>query len=201
MSAGGAFGGSRGYQPRAPEKGVFPLDHFGECKQVGVRYCACTHTLHCLVNMLVNLGLQISQQYLACLKENANDAAKCRELSKLYLQCRMDRLVSRTAAKVPAGRNAGPRGCTFSDRWMTDMTARSLQHDSSSFELSMRYSHKLSMEFRGHAVCCRNLMAKQDLKELGFRTEGPQQTAAAQPSRPDSNADKQKQGFIAGVRR
>ena len=44
-------------------------------------------------------------------------------------------------------------------------------------------------------------MAKQDLKELGFRTEGPQQTAAAQPSRPDSNADKQKQGFIAGVRR
>lgn len=36
MSAGGAFGGSRGLQPRAPEKGVFPLDHFGECKQVNM---------------------------------------------------------------------------------------------------------------------------------------------------------------------
>ena len=34
MSASGAFGGARGYQPKAPEKGVFPLDHFGECKQV-----------------------------------------------------------------------------------------------------------------------------------------------------------------------
>ena len=90
MSAGGAFGGSRGYQPRAPEKGVFPLDHFGECKQVGVMYRACL-PMHFLVSMLVALGLQISQQYLACLKENANDAAKCRELSKLYLQCRMDR--------------------------------------------------------------------------------------------------------------
>lgn len=34
MSAGGAFGGARGFQPRPPEKGVFPLDHFGECKSV-----------------------------------------------------------------------------------------------------------------------------------------------------------------------
>lgn len=111
MSAGGAFGGSRGYQPRAPEKGVFPLDHFGECKQ-------------------------ISQNYLTCLKENAGDASKCRDLSKLYLQCRMDR----------------------------------------------------------------NLMAKQDLKELGFDADSRQQ-AAAQMNNATSNADKQKQGFIAGVQR
>ena len=44
MSAGGAFGGSRGLQPRAPEKGVFPLDHFGECKQVCCLVLLCTHT-------------------------------------------------------------------------------------------------------------------------------------------------------------
>lgn len=44
-------------------------------------------------------------------------------------------------------------------------------------------------------------MARQDLKELGFRSEEQQQTAVPQPSKPDSNADKQKQGFIAGVRR
>jgi hypothetical protein len=35
MSAGGQFGGTRGLKPQPPEKGVFPLDHFGECKQVG----------------------------------------------------------------------------------------------------------------------------------------------------------------------
>lgn len=29
-----AFGGSRGVAAKAPEKGVFPLDHFGECKTV-----------------------------------------------------------------------------------------------------------------------------------------------------------------------
>ena len=46
MSAGGAFGGSRGYQPRAPEKGVFPLDHFGECKQVGNQvFLPCQHLI------------------------------------------------------------------------------------------------------------------------------------------------------------
>ena len=43
-------------------------------------------------------------------------------------------------------------------------------------------------------------MAKQDLKDLGFRTEEQQQSAA--PARKaDYNADKQKEGFIAGVRR
>ena len=35
--------------------------------------------------------MQVSQDYLACLKDNTGDASKCRDLSKLYLQCRMDR--------------------------------------------------------------------------------------------------------------
>jgi hypothetical protein len=30
-----AFGGARGVGAKPPEKGIFPLDHFGECKQVG----------------------------------------------------------------------------------------------------------------------------------------------------------------------
>ena len=42
-------------------------------------------------------------------------------------------------------------------------------------------------------------MAKQDLKELGFNPD--KQQVPAQTSKPDSKADKQKQGFIAGVRR
>lgn len=35
--------------------------------------------------------MQISLDYLACLKDNSGDASECRDLSKLYLQCRMDR--------------------------------------------------------------------------------------------------------------
>lgn len=66
MAAGGAFGGTRGLQPIPPEKGVFPLDHFEECKHV-------------------------MQQYLCCLKVNKNEAEKCRSLSKSYLECRMER--------------------------------------------------------------------------------------------------------------
>lgn len=33
--SGLSTGGGRGVQAKAPEKGVFPLDHFGECKEVG----------------------------------------------------------------------------------------------------------------------------------------------------------------------
>lgn len=66
MSAGGAFGGARGLQPKPPEKGVFPLDHFGECKP-------------------------IKEAYMKCLAENKSDAEACRPLAKQYLQCRMQR--------------------------------------------------------------------------------------------------------------
>ena len=44
MSAGGAFGGARGNVPKPPEKGVFPLDHLGECKDVSLskaKRCGC----------------------------------------------------------------------------------------------------------------------------------------------------------------
>lgn len=79
---------------------------------------------------------QISQDYLACLKDNSGDASECRDLSKLYLQCRMDR----------------------------------------------------------------NLMAKQDLTELGFRSTDKQRPPTRTDTS-DSNAEKQKQGFVAGIRR
>jgi len=49
-----------------PEKGSFPLDHFHECKS-------------------------IHWNYLKCLKENKNDSFACREVSKDYLQCRMEK--------------------------------------------------------------------------------------------------------------
>ncbi|PNW77855.1 hypothetical protein CHLRE_10g454550v5 [Chlamydomonas reinhardtii] len=64
MSA--AFGGPRGSGSKAPEKGVFPLDHFAECQKA-------------------------ARTYLACLEEHDQDASRCIDLSKAYLECRMQR--------------------------------------------------------------------------------------------------------------
>jgi cytochrome c oxidase assembly protein subunit 19 len=61
-----AFGGARGVGARAPEKGVFPLDHFHECAT-------------------------LAKQYLECLKSEDGQADACREISKKYLLCRMDK--------------------------------------------------------------------------------------------------------------
>ncbi|XP_062181469.1 uncharacterized protein LOC133885742 isoform X2 [Phragmites australis] len=66
MSAGGAFGGNRGVRPVPPEKGVFPLDHLHEC------------------------DLE-KKDYLACLKSTGFQSEKCRQFSKKYLECRMER--------------------------------------------------------------------------------------------------------------
>ncbi|EME27892.1 Cytochrome c oxidase assembly protein COX19 [Galdieria sulphuraria] len=49
---------------RAPEKGSFPLDHQHICKE-------------------------FAEKFRTCLEENNYVTAKCRSLSKLYLQCRM----------------------------------------------------------------------------------------------------------------
>mmetsp|Transcript_33123 Transcript_33123/g.45903 ORF Transcript_33123/g.45903 Transcript_33123/m.45903 type:complete len:83 (+) Transcript_33123:376-624(+) len=54
----------RGAQPKAPEKGVFPLDHFEECKSV-------------------------KEKYLDCLKGQQNVADACHDVAKEYLECRM----------------------------------------------------------------------------------------------------------------
>ena len=50
---------------RPPERGVFPLDHFGECKDGATKV-------------------------LACLKDNKGDADPCRLLVRAYLECRME---------------------------------------------------------------------------------------------------------------
>ncbi len=60
-----AFGGGR-VTVRPPERGIFPLDHDGECKLT-------------------------MKAYLKCLKENNKDNFPCKEYSKAYLQCRMDK--------------------------------------------------------------------------------------------------------------
>ncbi|EPS69653.1 hypothetical protein M569_05116, partial [Genlisea aurea] len=63
---GGAFGGNRGARPVPPEKGVFPLDHMHLCD-------------------LEKKG------YLDCLKEKGHTSQKCRQFSRKYLECRMEK--------------------------------------------------------------------------------------------------------------
>jgi len=104
MSAGGAFGGNRGVRPVPPEKGVFPLDHLHEC------------------------DLE-KKDYLACLKSTGFQSERCRQFSKKYLECRMER----------------------------------------------------------------NLMAKQDMSELGFRNLDEVETAPDKISRLESSPDEPKE--------
>lgn len=58
--------GQKVFTPKPPDKGSFPLDHEGECKQ-GVL------------------------KYLLCLKDHDGNAGPCRHLAKDYLECRMNR--------------------------------------------------------------------------------------------------------------
>lgn len=55
----------RTISPRAPERGSFPLDHLGECRD-------------------------FARAYLRCMKANANVTTQCRPLAKQFLACRMD---------------------------------------------------------------------------------------------------------------
>lgn len=88
---------------KAPEKGVFPIDHFGECAQVRGLCRVGLVDLTCRGIQLQPSVLtspspmtpppQLVDAYLKCLKEHEADAQACRELSKRYLQCRMERWV------------------------------------------------------------------------------------------------------------
>ena len=63
---------ARGLTPAAPEKGVFPLDHFGECKST-------------------------MAAYTACLRDAGGATERCKHLSKKYLECRMSKCVCLSA--------------------------------------------------------------------------------------------------------
>ncbi|XP_051877013.1 cytochrome c oxidase assembly protein COX19 [Pristis pectinata] len=65
MSTAMNFGGKT-FSPRPPDRGSFPLDHLGECKE-------------------------FKEKFMNCLKESKFDSSVCREQSMEYLKCRMDR--------------------------------------------------------------------------------------------------------------
>eukprot|EP01013_Petalomonas_cantuscygni_P038663 TRINITY_DN69873_c0_g1_i1.p1 TRINITY_DN69873_c0_g1~~TRINITY_DN69873_c0_g1_i1.p1 ORF type:complete len:115 (+),score=4.69 TRINITY_DN69873_c0_g1_i1:104-448(+) len=64
MSSAKTFSVSSGKAP--PLKGSFPLDHLQECRAE-------------------------TDQFMACLERNGHMAAKCRDETKAYIQCRMDK--------------------------------------------------------------------------------------------------------------
>ncbi|CAL1696217.1 unnamed protein product [Somion occarium] len=55
---------SSGFQVNPPDRGSFPLDHYGECKDY-------------------------MQVYLDCLRKNGSNSTPCRHLNRDYLDCRM----------------------------------------------------------------------------------------------------------------
>ncbi|KAI0067938.1 hypothetical protein BV25DRAFT_893381 [Artomyces pyxidatus] len=57
---------STGFQVTPPNRGSFPLDHYGECKD-------------------------IMTQYLECLRKNSSTSSECRHLNRDYLGCRMQK--------------------------------------------------------------------------------------------------------------
>eukprot|EP00931_Biecheleriopsis_adriatica_P077748 TRINITY_DN51253_c0_g1_i1.p1 TRINITY_DN51253_c0_g1~~TRINITY_DN51253_c0_g1_i1.p1 ORF type:complete len:138 (+),score=31.09 TRINITY_DN51253_c0_g1_i1:67-480(+) len=63
---------------KPPDKGSFPLDHFNECTQ-------------------------LKEEYVKCLKTNSHDNMSCRYLSKMYLECRMDKNLMRKEPMAQLG--------------------------------------------------------------------------------------------------
>ncbi|KAM3577241.1 hypothetical protein VYU27_000923 [Nannochloropsis oceanica] len=59
------FGGAS-IQAKPPEKGSFPLDRAGQCRAV-------------------------AHEFLGCIESNKRDYSACKDLSKAYLQCRMEK--------------------------------------------------------------------------------------------------------------
>ncbi|NXC52060.1 COX19 protein, partial [Aleadryas rufinucha] len=69
---------NKSFTPRPPDKGAFPLDHFGECSA-------------------------FKERFMECLRHSGYESAACRQSAMAYLECRMDRRVApRHRASGPA---------------------------------------------------------------------------------------------------
>lgn len=98
---------------RAPEKGVFPLDHYGECKPVmKVRdLCLCMAVAllrssryedSAIIDTMTHL-----QEFLTCMKEHQGQHIECKALSKKYLECRMNKYVNAMDMMTDSSVNGG----------------------------------------------------------------------------------------------
>ncbi|KAK4648714.1 Cytochrome c oxidase assembly protein cox19 [Podospora bellae-mahoneyi] len=76
MSTFGSPGALPNTKPTPPQRGSFPLDHDGECKDV-------------------------MMSYLSCIKKvKGINQDECRQLAKSYLGCRMDQFVTPQPPKM-----------------------------------------------------------------------------------------------------
>ncbi|XP_042654820.1 cytochrome c oxidase assembly protein COX19 [Tyto alba] len=57
---------SKSFTPRPPDKGAFPLDHFGECSA-------------------------FKERFMECLRDSGYESGACRQRAMAYLECRMER--------------------------------------------------------------------------------------------------------------
>lgn len=75
-----------GFQTSPPDRGSFPLDHYGlSILTLWLSHPADSVLGECKDKMTV---------YMNCLKDNSNNSTPCRGLSKQYLDCRMDKYVA-----------------------------------------------------------------------------------------------------------
>ncbi|XP_071616922.1 cytochrome c oxidase assembly protein COX19 [Heliangelus exortis] len=58
--------GNKTFKPRPPDKGAFPLDHFGECSA-------------------------FKERFMQCLRDSGYESGACRQRAMAYLECRMER--------------------------------------------------------------------------------------------------------------
>ncbi|NXM92428.1 COX19 protein, partial [Oenanthe oenanthe] len=70
---------SKSFTPRPPDKGAFPLDHFGECSA-------------------------FKERFMECLRRSGYESAACRQSAMAYLECRMDRRVAAGSGGGPPPR-------------------------------------------------------------------------------------------------
>ncbi|KAF8624798.1 hypothetical protein AX15_005687 [Amanita polypyramis BW_CC] len=71
-----------GFKPNPPDRGAFPLDHYGEFID-GILGCHAERAKgECKEKMML---------YMDCLRRNSGTSSPCRALSKDYLDCRMEK--------------------------------------------------------------------------------------------------------------
>ncbi|KAJ7456609.1 hypothetical protein FB451DRAFT_1276560 [Mycena latifolia] len=73
-----------GFKPTPPDRGSFPLDHYGPQyapnSDLGLPLTCVTPIGECKEQMKL---------YMTCLRDNSSTSSPCRLLSKDYLDCRM----------------------------------------------------------------------------------------------------------------
>ncbi|NXO59730.1 COX19 protein, partial [Aramus guarauna] len=67
---------SKSFKPRPPDKGAFPLDHFGECSA-------------------------FKERFMQCLRDSGYESSACRQRAMAYLECRMERQAGQLMANEP----------------------------------------------------------------------------------------------------